>query len=94
MERARARLCARFLSGKNYPLFLRQILHEIFMVRVDSIDFGQLGRFRPSVCVPAVPRPRATLPSAGLIHVPVQEGVLALSKSIRFLGSRVAAKSV
>lgn len=29
------------LSGKNYPLFLRQILHEIFMVRVDSIDFGQ-----------------------------------------------------
>ena len=29
------------LSGKNYPLFLRQILHEIFMVRVDSIAFGQ-----------------------------------------------------
>lgn len=70
-EGTRARAGAT-LSGKNYPLFPRQILHEIFiMVRIDAIDFGQLfGRNRvPSLFPsPFALRFRCELPFRRLIR--------------------------
>lgn len=68
------------LSGKNYPLFPRQILHEIFMMRVvdSTIDFGQSFAWlrvypfpAPSAPLPLAFRSRCRLPFVGLSARPV-----------------------